>query len=283
MSAYTTRNRDLFVKLSFMYFLNHILKILGIDEEIVDIKPTEYITIDRKEKFKIFDRLLDFVALTESDTIIIFEFKKDVLTRKDFRQVYDYYRHVYCKEKKDIRTIIITISKGGKLTTYTDFDIRYSPRIIKTKMINQQKNLKAIRNKFVNNIKLTSLECSLLIALPLFELKESDESIVREMCNMLKDKRNCFPDDELDGVIMGMYLNILEYVCEDEQEELMEMIDVTATQQGIVQTLINQGKEIGSDNGKRELISNLLSSHSLDEVALFFHMSKKDIIEILEK
>ena len=72
-------------------------------------------------------------------------------------------------------------------------------------------------------------------------------------------------------------------VLTDEQEELMEMIDVTATQQGIVQTLINQGKEIGSDNGKRELISNLLSSHSLDEVALFFHMSKKDIIEILEK
>ena len=72
-------------------------------------------------------------------------------------------------------------------------------------------------------------------------------------------------------------------VLTDEQEELMEMIDVTATQQGIVQTLINQGKEIGSDNGKRELISNLLSIHSLDEVALFFHMSKKDIIEILEK
>ena len=73
---------------------------------------------------------------------------------------------------------------------------------------------------------------------------------------------------------MGMHLNILN---------LMEMIDVAAAEKGIVQSLINQGKEIGLDNGKREIISSLLSSHSLDEVAEFFDMSKQDIIEILEK
>lgn len=53
MSAETTRNRDMFLKLSFMYFLNHILKILDVDEEIMDINPTEYITMDWKGKIKI--------------------------------------------------------------------------------------------------------------------------------------------------------------------------------------------------------------------------------------
>ena len=176
MSVETTRNRDLFIKLSFMYFLNHILKILGINDEIIDIKPTEYITMDKKGKLKIFDNILDFVAVTRSDKIIIFEFNKNMLRKKDFKQTYDYYRRVYCKEKKDIETIIITISKGGTLTTYADFDVTFHPKIIKTKEINQQKNLKAIRNKFINNVKLTAFECSLLIALPLFELNESEKS-----------------------------------------------------------------------------------------------------------
>ena len=59
----------------------------------------------------------------------------------------------------------------------------------------------------------------------------------------------------------------------DEQEELMEMIDVTATQQGIVQTLINQGKEIGSDNAVnnkiqlRNTIYNLTRLINLKDIA----------------
>lgn len=287
MSVETTRNRDLFIKLSFMYFLNHILKILGINDEIIDIKPTEYITMHKRGKLKIFDNILDFVAVTRSDKIIIFEFNKNMLRKKDFKQTYDYYRRVYCKEKKDIETIIITISKGGTLTTYTDFDVTFHPKIIKTKEINQQKNLKAIRNKFINNVKLTSFECSLLIALPLFELNESEESIVREMCAMLKNKRDCIPSEELDGVVMGMYLNILEYIEEDEQEELLKMIDLAATQQGIVASLkqqaFNQGKEKGVDLGKRQIISNLLANHSLDEVARRLEMSEEEIISIIQK
>jgi hypothetical protein len=274
-----------------MYFLNHILKILGINEKIIDIKPTEYITMDKKGKIKIFDNLLDFVAVTKSGIIIIFEFKKDTLRKKDFKQTYDYYRRVYCKEKKDVKTIIITISKGGKLTSYTHFDVTYKPKIIKTKRINQQQNLKVIRNKFKNNRKLTSLQCSLLIALPLFELKESEGEIVREMCEMIKTKKKCIPSDELDGVIMGMHLNILEYIDENDQEELKEMIDLQATEQGIIQGLIDRGKKLGfddgmnkgMDNGKREIISNLLANHPLSEVARRLEMGEDEIIRIIQK
>ena len=74
---------------------------MDIDEEIIDIKPTGYITINRKGKIKIFDSLLDFVAITKSDTIIIFEFKKGILRSEDFKQAYNYYKQVYCKEKKE--------------------------------------------------------------------------------------------------------------------------------------------------------------------------------------
>jgi len=45
MSIETQKNRDLFLKLCFMYFLNNVLTVLGIDEEIEDILPTELITM----------------------------------------------------------------------------------------------------------------------------------------------------------------------------------------------------------------------------------------------
>lgn len=69
-------NRDKFLKFSFMYFLVHILKVLGIDEEIEEIMPTEMITFKKIGKQKIFDSFLDFHVVTKSGKILILEFKK---------------------------------------------------------------------------------------------------------------------------------------------------------------------------------------------------------------
>jgi hypothetical protein len=268
-----------------MYFLNHILKVLGIDEEIEDIKPTEYITMERTRDFKILDNMLDFVAITKSGKIIIFEFKKNILKKKDLKQVYDYYKQIYCKEKKDIIAIIIVISKEGKITEYSELDVTYHPRIIKTKNINKQKDLKAIRNKFENNIELTSEECSLLIALPIFDLKESESEIVDEMCRRIQEKSNCIPDDELEGIIIGMYLNIIEYIPSERQDELLELIEVDEKSEGVIaqfkRECRKEAKREGKREGKREIITHLLSKNSLSSVAILLDMSESDIMEIL--
>ena len=279
MSAETTRNRDLFIKICFMYFLNHILKVLKIDEEIDDIQPTEYITMDKKEGFKILDNLLDFVALTKSGKIIIFEFKKNMLRKSDLKQVYNYYKQVSCKEKKNTIAIIIVISKKGKITEITDFDITYHPRIIKTKRINKQKDLKAIRDKFKNNLKLTSEDCSLLIAFPIFELNESESEIVEEMCRMLKYKKICIPEDELDGLIIGMYLNIVEYIDGDKQLELMEMIEVAEKSEGVIAKF----KRECSEDAEKRIVRHLFNKvNNISVVAVLLDMSEKDIKNILK-
>ena len=103
------------------------------------------------------------------------------------------------------------------ITEYEVSDISFCPILIKTKLINKQKDLKVIRNKFENNEILDSRECSLLIAFPLFELGESEDAIVEEMCINIAQKGDCIPDDELDGIIIGMYLNIVEYVDVEKQ------------------------------------------------------------------
>ena len=281
MSVENVKNRDLFIKICFMYFLNHILKVLGIDEEIKDIKPIEYITMDKNKDFKILDSLLDFVAVTKSGKIIIFEFKKDRLRKKDLQQVYNYYKRVSCKEKMDTIAIIIVISKMGKITEYNELDITYHPRIIKTKKINKRKDLKVIRNKFGNNIKLTSEECSLLIALPIFDLDESESKIVDEMCSLIENNRDCIPDDELDGVIIGMYLNIIEYIDPDKQDELLERIKVAEKSEGVIAQFKRECKQEGMEQGKRQIISRLLSKNSLSNVAVLLDMRESDILDIL--
>ena len=192
------KNRDLFFKICFIHFLNNILKVLGIDEEIEDTLTTEYISIEKKDNINIFDSLLDFAAISKSGKIIIFEFKKNTLRKKDLKQVYDYYQQVHCKEKTSVISILIVISKYGKIKDFTELDITFHPQIIKTKQINKQKDLKTIREKFNDNKVLTSMECSLLIALPLFELKESEAEIVEEICKCIESKKECIPKDNIE-------------------------------------------------------------------------------------
>ena len=100
MSVEKTKNRDLLLKVAFRYFLSYILIIFGIEEEIVELKPIEYITMKRTNAIKIFNKFLDHCALTKSGKVILFEFKKDHIRKKDLKQACEYSRIVYCKEKK---------------------------------------------------------------------------------------------------------------------------------------------------------------------------------------
>ena len=169
MTIEEKRNRDLFLKICFMYFLIHILKVLGIREEVEEIMPTELISMEIGRKIEMFDNFLDFGLLTKSGKIIVFEFKKTPLTTKDLKQVYGYCDRVHCRKKRDVIAIIVVLSKTGKIREFTKLDLTFHPTIIKTKNINKEKDLKTIRDKFKFNKKLTQEECSLLIAMPLFE------------------------------------------------------------------------------------------------------------------
>lgn len=282
MPIETVKNRDLFPKICFIYFINHILKILNIDEEIEDVKPNEYITINRKDRFNILNNFPDYIGITKSGKLIIFEFKKSMLRRRDLKQVYNYYRQVYCKEKKDTIAIIIVISKEGKITEYNEYDVTYHPRIIKTKQINKQKDLKIIRDKFKNNIMLSSLECSLLITFPLFELSESESEIVEEMCLMIKNKSNCIPREEFEGIILGMYLNIIEYIDDNKQDKLIEMIDMSEKTGWVIADFKRECMEEGANEGKKEIILKLLDNFTIQNIAEFLKMDVSEIHEILK-
>lgn len=120
MSVEENRNRDVFLKFCFMFFIRHILVILGIDEEVVDVLPTETITFKNVGKPKIFDNFLDFQVLTKSGKTMIFEFKKNALRSDDLKQAYDYYMNIYCKDRHELRLMLVVISKKGKIKEFRD-------------------------------------------------------------------------------------------------------------------------------------------------------------------
>ena len=276
------KNRDIFLKFCFMYFLVHILKVLGIDEEIDEILPSEQITFQKIGKEKIFDNFLDFQVLTKSGKILVFEFKKRALTNDDLKQAFEYYDRVHCKQKADVKLIIIVLSNNGRIKEYTKLDITFHPEIIKTKSINKQKDLSIIRHKLEHNNDLTLYECSLLVALPLFELEESEADITREVCELIKYKSDCIPNEIVDEISVAMYLNIMEYVEEEKRDELLEMINMAEKVQGIIAQIKNEGRNEGRSEGRREIISRLLKNHGIEEVAMLLGMKTSEILKMVD-
>ena len=291
MAEKIKNNRDLFLKFSFMYFLAHILKVLGIDEEIEEIMPTEMISFKKIGRRKIFDSVLDFHVVTKSEKILIFELKKNPLTKKDLKQAFEYCDRLHCQKKADVKLIIILLSKDGKIREYTKLDITYHPQIIKTKKINKQKPLSSIRDKLQHNKKLTEEEISLLITLPLFDIKESEADITEEICGYIKLKRHCIPENLYDEMVLAMFLNIEEYVDEEKKEKLLEMINMAESYQGVISEIrnearndgINEGRNQGRDEGKKSIISRLLKKYSVEEVAELLEMKSSEILNIINK
>lgn len=99
---------------------------------------------------------------------------------------------------------------------------------------------------------MTSEECSLIVAFPIFELKESECEIVDEMCRMLKYKKLCIPEDELDGLIIGMYLNIVEYIDANKQQELLEMIEMAEISEGVIAKFKRECREEAFKKGEEK-------------------------------
>ena len=99
---------------------------------------------------------------------------------------------------------------------------------------------------------------------------------VDEFCRNLAEKRDCVCDGQIDGIIMGMYLNILEYIADEKKrEELMEMIGVSEKVEGVLAQIRQEAK--------RDIINMMLENHSVEEISRFSGMKIQEILNILAK
>lgn len=177
------------------------------------------------------------------------------------KQAFDYYIDEFANTDMVVELIFIVLSDKGLIKEYGEAQLKFFPVIVKTKKIKKQKCLKVIRKKFKCEKMLTIAECSLMIALPLFDVGESESVIVEEICKYIKYKKNCIPKEKFDEITIAMYLNILEYIDDDKQEELLEMINMAETVKGLVEMI--------KDEERKNIIGRILSFHSLEETAEF--------------
>ena len=315
MSIECQKNRDLYFKIWFKFFLNNILKIFKIDEEIEEIEPTEYINILFSDYPRVKDKLLDFRVKCKSGLEIIFEFKKGYLRTEDLKQGFDYYFDTMINETKDVDFIFIVLGKGGNIKEYTHRRATFSPPIFKTKEINKQKDLNIIRDKIKDNKTLTEYECALYSSLPMFETGEDEADLVEELCTYIKENKNCFIKSEINKIKGLMYLNICEYVKLEKTDEVLEMIGMKtkfinpekelykrgyedAVNEGINKDYfdgVNKGYEdavnegINKDyfdgivTGETNLIKTLIKTYDIKELAQASQKSEKEILKMIGK
>lgn len=166
-----------------------------------------------------------------------------------------------------------------RIKEYTEFDVIYHPQIIRTKKISKQKPLSIIRDKLQHNRKLSDEECSLLITLPLFKVKESEADLTEEICRYISEKKHCIPQHLYDEMVLAMYLNIEEYADDEKEEKLLEMINMAESYQGVISEIKNEGRF----DAEKSIIIRLLKKHSLEDVASLLERNSSEILSILNK
>ena len=78
----------------------------------------------------------------------------------------------------------------------------------------------------------------------------------------------------MDNVVAGMYLNIVEYIDFEKQDELLEKIDMESKTEGVIQSLIN--------HGRKTMLDELLENHSRVEVAEFLGISLTELNDMIK-
>lgn len=82
---------------------------------------------------------------------------------------------------------------------------------------------------------------------------ESESDIVCETCRYIKSKKYCIPEEKLDEVVIGSYLNIVEYIEEDKQNQFMEMIGMAERVKGVLELYKEEMKEEMKEEVKEEM------------------------------
>ena len=82
---------------------------------------------------------------------------------------------------------------------------------------------------------------------------------------------------------MGMYLNILEYIDLENQDELKEMIGVETRTKGVIASFKERKKAFnqGINQGKKAIIGELLKKHSITAISSLINLSESEIYAIL--
>ena len=84
-----------------------------------------------------------------------------------------------------------------------------------------------------------------------------------------------------------MYLNIDEYINEEEKNKYMKMINMIDKSKGLITRIKNEGRtegiNEGINKGEKNIILKLLKNHTINEISKDLQMSIPEIENIIKK
>ena len=113
--------------------------------------------------------------------------------------------------------------------------------------------------------------------------KENREAkLTEELCDYIIHYSSLFPSDELENVIIAMFFNIVEYIDEDKQQNLMEAINMETAFYCLEDEIEKRGIDKGRDEG-RKLFARIFEKSSFSQIAEYLDIDEGELREFMGK
>lgn len=91
----------------------------------------------------------------------------------------------------------------------------------------------------------------------------------------MKNKNHCIPEEKIDEMVIAMYLNILEYVPDDErQKELMGKLKMATKSVRLIESI--------KERGLSELFKKAIKHSSAEELARVHGMDVSEVKRLVD-
>lgn len=290
---------DIILKIIISSYLNEFLAYIRINKTIVKVLNTEIITLNGKTVY------LDFLAKTDDNKLYNIEFQLNGPSDNDLERFFDYNIIANVRYDKKTETIIVnfrTLKSGKKQIKITD-TIDFHPKLIHLAEIDYEKILNNIENKVKNNSKLTRFEEISLMLMTLLPKYKDKINILKRICNVLRNI-HCFNKKKLDTIKGIIQLEIEHFIPKNKLKEFKKEIKMTPETLAIFEKAIEEtnrkyahiereearkkgkkegrkeGRKEGKKEGKKEIVKNMLKVLSIEEVATYTGLRKKEILDL---
>lgn len=284
------KNIDNFFKLAAILFGQLFVDAFGLDYHIIRLYRNELNTFSNNSLFA------DIVFETREGILLNFEFQDVKITKKHLKRYMDYKVRLQCVSGKPVVTVIIcTYHVKSEVFIFNETETSILRPIIHYLIdYDDRDNYLNIKNKVLNNFKLSSLDVRFLVFSPFMVKSKFRLAKVREVSALTeKIKENSLFDDE--KMFLPLILAIEQYVSdEEEKRKLMDVITMgvpvdevyeKVMSSGVLEQGIEIGREEGREKGREEgreegmfdLAIKYKHEYGIDEAIRFSGFSREEL------
>ena len=243
-----TKHEDALLKMGIGYFQEHILKMLGINYEYVEIGPTELVELTIHSLF------MDFTFLTTQNVYIHIEFQTTNSSEDDDLRRFHAYEAMY-SHKTGKKVITYVVYSGGITHSKTTLDCgsyTYHINPIYMAQKNADEIFERLNSKRTAGETFTEDDYAQVSLTPLMVDKVHRKNKIKEAISLIKSDSN----NTADKTLAMLYTLADKFLNAEELKEIKEAIAMTRLGQMILDDGINKGEDEMAKLTKKLLEAN---------------------------